>query len=253
MLRHVLPRIGYAAVGLLYVIVGLVAARIAFLGSRDRVTGMHGALRLLLERPEGPWIVGGVAVGLIGFATWRTIQIFTSRRADLIARAGWLAAAIGYGVLGVAALKLLVRARDGGLDIPRAGLGWLLASAAGRTALMVAGAILVVAGLVAVWQATSGRLPRWLRSIGYGRATKTLASRLARIGLAARGIVGLAIGYFLIRAVQDLNPQEVREIGGSLREMKALPAGPVIMGLVAVGLVFYGVAMWAVALSRRPQ
>jgi hypothetical protein len=253
MLRHVLPRIGYAAVGLLYVTVGLAAARIAFLGSRDRVAGMRGALRLLVQRPEGPWLVGGVAVGLIGFAAWRTIQTFSSRRADLIARAGWLAAAIGYGVLGVTALKLLARVRDGGPDFTRAGLGWLLASAVGRPALMVAGAILVIAGLVAVWQGASGRLPRWLRSIGYGRATKTLASRLARIGLAARGVVGLAIGYFLIRAVEDLDPREVREIGGSLRELKALPLGPVIMGLVAVGLVFYGVAMWAVALSRRPE
>jgi len=253
MLRHLLPRIGYAAVGLLYVTVGLVAARIAFLGSRDRVTGMNGALRLLLQRPAGPWLVGGVAVGLIGFAAWRAIQTFTSRRADLIARGGWLAAAIGYGVLGVTALELLARVRGEGLDITRSGLGWLLASAAGRIALTAAGAILVISGLVAVWQGASGRLPRWLRSIGYGRATKTLASRLARIGLSARGVVGLAIGYFLIRAVQDLDPREVREIGGSLRELKALPLGPMIMGVVAVGLVFYGVAMWAVALSRRPE
>jgi hypothetical protein len=252
MLRHVLPRIGYGAVGLLYVTVGLVAARIAFLGSRDRVTGMYGALRLLLQRPEGPWIVGGIAAGLIGFAAWRIIQTFTSRRANLIARAGWLAAAIGYGALGVAALRLLARVR-GGSDVPRAGLDWLLASAAGRTALMVVGVILMIAGFVAIWQGASGRLPRWLRSIGYGRATRTLASRLARIGLAARGVVGLAIGYFLIRAVRDLDSREVREIGGSLRELKALPLGPAIMGVVAVGLAFYGVAMWAVAFSRRPE
>ena len=252
MLRHVLPRVGYAAVGLLYVTVGVIAARIALLGSRDRVAGMHGALRVLLRRPDGAWIVGGIAAGLAAFALWRTMQTFTARRAGFLSRAGWLVAAIGYGALAVTAVRLLIRAR-GGFAITRVGLDWLLASEAGRIALAVAGGILIIAGLIAVGQGVSGRLPLWLRSIGFERTSRTIASRLARIGLTARGVVGLAMGYFLIRAVEDLNPREVREIGGSLKELKTLPVGPVIMGIVAVGLVFYGVAMWAVAVSRRPQ
>ncbi len=252
MLRHVLPRVGYAAVGLLYVTVGVIAARIAFLGSRDRVEGMHGALRVLLRRPDGRWIVGGVAAGLVAFALWRAIQTFSRGRAGFLARAGWLVAAIGYGALAWTGIRLLVRTRSG-TPIVRAGLDWLLASPAGRAALEIASAVLVVAGVVAVVQGITGRLPRWLRAAGFSRATRTFAGRLARIGLAARGVVGIVMGDFLFRAVQDLDPREVREIGGSLRELSSFPVGPVVMGLIALGLAFYGVAIWAVALSRTPQ
>ena len=34
MYRHVLPRVGYAAMGLVYVTIGIIAARIAFLGAQ---------------------------------------------------------------------------------------------------------------------------------------------------------------------------------------------------------------------------
>src|SRR5260370_26124696 len=99
MLRRVLPRVGYAAVGLLYIIVGFLAARIAFLGSRDRISGMQGALRALLSQTEGAWIVGAMAAGLFAFAIWRLMQTFAARPASFLLTAGWFVAAGGYGVL----------------------------------------------------------------------------------------------------------------------------------------------------------
>jgi len=251
MLRQVLPRVGYAAVGLLYVTVGFVAARIAFLGSRDRVAGMHGALRVLLNQMEGVWIVAAMAAGLLAFAVWRCIQTFSARRVNFLTRTGWFIAAVGYGALAITAVRLLLRAR-GGFPVRRAGLDWVLASPVGRIALQVAGIILIVAGLVALVQGVSGRLPGWLASAGRGR-TRTAALRLARIGLSARGIVGALMGFLLLRAVADHDPFEVVEIGGSLREIShQSPMGPLLMGVVAVGLFFYGIAIWTVAASRRP-
>jgi hypothetical protein len=251
MLRHVLPRVGYAAVGLLYITVGFLAARIAFLGSRDRVSGMQGALRTLLSQTEGAWIVGAMAAGLLAFAIWRLMQTFAARRASFILRAGWFVTAVGYAILAVTAVRLVLRAR-GGFPLHRVGLDWLLASPAGRIALQVAGVVLIVAGLVALFQGVSGRLPAWLAKAGTAR-TRTAFSRLARIGLAARGIVGGVMGFFLLKAVADHDPREVVEIGGSLREIShGSAAGPLLMGVVALGLLFYGFAMWAVAASRQP-
>jgi hypothetical protein len=94
MLRQVLPRIGYVAVGLLYATIGVIAARIAFLGAQDRAAGMHGSLTVLFRQAEGRTILTGVAGGLACFALWRVIQTFTFR-GDFIMRVGWAITAIG--------------------------------------------------------------------------------------------------------------------------------------------------------------
>ncbi|HJW13121.1 MAG TPA: DUF1206 domain-containing protein [Thermoanaerobaculia bacterium] len=250
MLRHVLPRLGYAAVGLLYATVGLVAARIAFLGAKDRMAGMRGALAVLLRQPEGRAIVIAVAAGLGCFSAWRLIQIFTWR-GGFITRAGWAITALGYAALAWTAVGLLLHLPRGD-RFERIGIGELLPSPAGRTALRLAAGILLVAGVVAVVQGATGRLPRWLAAARSHRTMRGFVLRLARFGLAARGVVGIVMGYLLLRAVEDFNPREAREIGGSLRVLSQSPGGPLLLGVVALGLVSYGLAMWAVSLSRRP-
>ena len=250
MLRQVLPRAGYVAVGLLYATIGVVAARIAFLGAKDRVAGMHGSLSVLLRQPEGSAILIGLAAGLACFSVWRFIQTFTAR-GDVIARAGWAITAIGYAALTWTAVGLLLRFPRGE-NFERIGVGMLLPHPAGRGALRLAAAILIVAGVVAIVQGATGRLPRWLAAAGSRRPGKRIALRAARFGLAARGVVGIVTGWLLLRAVATFDPMQVREIGGSLRFLSQSAGGPLLMGVVALGLVSYGLAMWAVALSRRP-
>ncbi len=250
MLRQILPRAGYAAMGLIYATIGFIAARIAFLGTRGQVAGMHGALWALFRQWEGRAVLTAVAAGLACFAIWRTVQTF-SGRGGVITRAGWAVTAIGYAALAWTAVGFLLRFPRGE-PFERIGVGTLLPYPAGRAILDVAAGILLVTGVVALFQGATGRLPGWLAAAGSLRAARRFAWRVARIGLAARGIVAIVMGWLLLRAVADFNPREAREIGGSLRVLSKSPGGPVVMGIVALGLICYGAAMWAVALSRRP-
>jgi len=236
--------------GLVYATVGVLSARIAFLRARGRVAGLHGALAFLLGQKQGRGIVTAVAVGLACFAVWRTIQAF-SARGGMIARAGWAITAIGYGALAWTAAGLVLRLPRGE-SFERIGVGRLLPHPAGRIALQIAAAILIVTGVVAVFQGITGRLPQWLARPGHSPSVRRWALQVARFGLAARGIVAVVMGYLLLRAVADFDPREAREIGGSLRVLSQSPGGPLVMGIVAVGLISYGVAMWAVAIARRP-
>jgi len=247
---RVLPRVGYAAVGLLYATIGFVAARVAFLGAKDRTAGMHGALTVLFRQSEGRIILTAVAAGLGCFAAWRLIQTLTAR-GDFITRIGWAITAIGYAALTWTAIGLLLQFPRGE-NFERMGVGLLLASPAGRTALSLTGAILIVAGLIAIFQGITGRLPRWLAAVGQRRPLRKMVLRIARFGLGARGVVGIAMGWLLLRAVATFDPRQAKEIGGALRFLSTTVGGPLLMGVVALGLLSYGVAMWAVAFSRRP-
>lgn len=250
MLWRVLARIGYATMGLVYATIGVIAARIAFLGARDRLAGMHGALAALLRQQDGRMILLGVAAGLACFAVWRGIQT-ASGRGGWLARAGWAITAIGYAALAWTAFSLVLRL-PAGEPVQRIGIGRLLPYPAGRLALRLTAGILIVVGVVAVVQGVGGRLPRWLSGAGFHRSMRPFTSRLARFGLAARGIVGVVMGWLLLRSVEDFNPREAGEIGGSLRFLAQSPGGPYVMGVVALGLLAYGISMWAVAISRRP-
>jgi hypothetical protein len=247
---RVLPRVGYAAVGLLYATIGFVAARIAFLGVKDRAAGMHGSLAVLLRQPEGRAIVTAVAAGLACFAAWRLIQTFTFE-GNFLTRVGWAITAIGYAALAWTAIGLLLKFPRGE-NFERMGVGMLLSSPLGRGALRLVAAILIIAGVVAIVQAVADRLPRWLKAVGQRRPLRSTALRIARFGLAARGVVGIVMGWLLLKAVATFNPRAVGEIGGSLKFLSQTPGGPLLMGVVALGLFSYGLAMWAVAFSRRP-
>ncbi|HKA36894.1 MAG TPA: DUF1206 domain-containing protein [Thermoanaerobaculia bacterium] len=250
MVRHVLPRVGYSAVGLLYATIGVVAARIAFLGAKDRAAGMDGSLAVLFRQQEGRTILAVVAGGLACFAAWRLIQTFTFQ-GDFITRVGWAITAIGYAALTWTAIGLLLRFPRGE-NFERMGVGMLLPSPLGRGALRLAAAILIVVGVVAIFQGVTGRLPRWLRAAGQRRPLKKVALRIARFGLSARGVVGIVMGWLLLKAVATFNPRVAKEIGGSLKFLSDSAGGPILMGVVALGLLSYGLAMWAVAFSRRP-
>jgi hypothetical protein len=94
-----LARCGYAAKGVVYLIIGGIAAQVA-IGARGAVTDQKGALQTILAQPFGRILLGVVAIGLFGFALWCFIQaVFDTegkgiKAKGLIARIGY--AAVGY-------------------------------------------------------------------------------------------------------------------------------------------------------------
>jgi Domain of Unknown Function (DUF1206) len=70
-----LARSGYAARGVVYLIVGGLAV-VAALGG-GRTTDSKGALRTTLQQPFGEALLALVALGLVGYAIWRLVQATT--------------------------------------------------------------------------------------------------------------------------------------------------------------------------------
>src|SRR3954469_3546312 len=66
-------RAGYAAHGVVYALVGILALQAA-LGIGGDVTDHDGALVRIIAAPFGRFVLGAIALGLVGYATWRFVQ-----------------------------------------------------------------------------------------------------------------------------------------------------------------------------------
>ena len=249
MLRSFLSRIGFTATGIVYLTIGLLAARIAFLGTRDRVAGVPGALRHILSRPYGVFALWFVALGLAAFALWRFVRAASPRRGKLD-RLRELGGGLGHAALAWVAFRILLRMQGNEQVAAKAGLAWLAAQPMGKAAVVIAGVCVAGAGLAAIYQGLTGRIRPEFAVSGLPRGAKGLAALAARIGFVAKGMVLLVIGYFLVRAAEQVDPGQVREIGGSLRVLSKPPFGPALMGVVALGLVVYGIYLLVVAAYR---
>jgi hypothetical protein len=247
-LRNFAVRAGLGAVGTIYFALGVMSARLALLGARHPDSGLPGALRVLLARPHGPWILGGIVLGLAGLSGVRLGEAFRGSRA-VWARVGSGLNGVGYAALAWSASRMLLHIQGSDDVLGREGVAWLVAQTWGAAALEAAGAGIAAGGAFEAYQGFRGRL-----SYSPKRLSRALAGPLAliaRFGLFARGIVVAAVGYFVIRAAEELDPAGVRTIGGALTAFSETALGPVFMGIVSLGLAAYGVHMWMLMLLKR--
>ncbi|HEY8613885.1 MAG TPA: DUF1206 domain-containing protein [Roseomonas sp.] len=252
---ELLARLGYAARGAVSLIVGLLAL-LAAIGRGGEVTGSKGALQTLLSQPLGSVLLGAMAIGLFGFALWRALQSILdadgrgrSWRA-MAARTGQLISAAIYTGLGIFAVNLLIGSASGGEEeqAARDWTRWLLSQPFGRwllgaVALGVLGSAFGMAGKA--WSAS------FRRHLACGSDTASWVIPLGRAGYAARAVVFLIIGGFLLSAAWQVDPSEARGLGGALLALQEQPFGRVLFGLVALGLAAFGIFEFFEARYRR--
>ena len=103
-------RLGWAAKGVVYAIMGVLAVPIAF-GGGTETASRSGALGEIAEKSFGRVLLGVVAVGLGIYAAWRLITAFLPGENDATGvahRLGYLGSAVLYGSLAFSSLSLVV-------------------------------------------------------------------------------------------------------------------------------------------------
>lgn len=247
-----LARWGYGARGAVYLIVGFLAL-MAALGTGGQTTDTRGALQQLLAQPAGTFLLALVAVGLMGYSLWRTVQAFadpdhhgTSAKGVAI-RAGLLVSALVHVGLAVFALSLIFGWGTGGGSTQN----WtakLMSMPFGKGLVAAVGIAIIAAGLAHIVKGWKADFEKYLYLDADNRRWMTPVSR---IGLIARGVTFLIIGGFFIVAAWQTDPSEARGLDGALQTLQAQPYGTWLLAIIAAGLVAFGVYSFVEAKYRR--
>lgn len=254
-----LARFGYAARGVVYAVIGLLAVQAAFAG-RGQTIGQdatpEGALQRIAEQSRLLLLL--MVIGLAGYALWRFVQAVLdpenkgSDAKGLAKRGSMLGSGLAYSGLALSAARIV--SGSGGNeagDGSQAFTADLMSKPFGRWLVILAGIAGIVSALYQIREAWTKRFRRRLKLQEMEPHEERLATRTGVIGLAARGIVFLLAGWFLIQAGLRYDPGQARDLGGALEALASQPYGPWLLGLVALGLIAFGAYSFLQARYRR--
>jgi hypothetical protein len=251
-----LARFGYAARGVVYALIGLLAIQAAFQGrgAIEQQATPEGALQRIAEQSRLLLVL--MAIGLVGYALWRFVQAVLdpeNRGNDakgLVERGSMLASGIGYAGLALLAARMASGsgASDSGSQGTAAGL---MDKPFGRWLVILAGIAVIASALYQIYEAYTKKFRKRLKLEEMNADEERLATHTGQVGLAARGIAFLVSGWFLIQAGLRYDPNEARGLGGALASLASQPYGPWLLGLVALGLIAYGAYSFLEARYRK--
>lgn len=254
-----LARVGYAAKGVVYVLIGALAARAAA-GAGGRTTDSRGALVTIGRGEFGAVLLAVIAAGLLGYAAWRFIAAVTdAERAggDAKGVAKRLAGA-GRGVLyvglAVQALRLLQGAASDARSSGSGAEDWtarLMAAPFGRWLVAAAGCGVIAYALYQLYRAYAAKVRKHLDLGRLSAQAQAVVVAVGRFGIGARGVVFLVIGWFLVRAARQADASQASGIAEALDTLERQPNGRWLLAAVALGLVAYGLYELVNARYRR--
>lgn len=251
----ILARGGYAARGLLYLIIGI----FALLAARDstRPKDSHKSLEALLGQPFGYFLVGLVVAGLLAFAAWRVLQ--ATRDVDhhgkqlkgLVIRAGLLAGGLVNGALAFFALGLLVSGIRSSGHTGGQTKDWLAHLLSWEYSNVLVYVIALVPLGVGIAHLIKGWKASFERYFEADEEVMRYVRPVSQFGLIARGLVFIEIALLLAisgSTYQAMDPPGLKE---ALDALQSLPAGWLILMLMAQGLIAFSVYSFSEAYWRK--
>ena len=250
---EIAARVGFVAAGLLHIMIGVIALRVATGGSGS--ADQSGAVAALAGSPGGAvllWVcfLGSAALALffLSEAVFGATQRSDKERLTHRVKTG--GQAVVYGAIGAV---FGVYAMGGSTDSAQSTQsisGRLMAHPAGTVLLVAVGLGLVAAGGFFVHRGVTRSFRERLKSLPSGSAGSAVLG-LGAVGYAAKGIALAVLGVLFVVATVRHDPEESTGLDGALKSLQEQPLGVWILGAVALGLICYGVFMVVRAKYQR--
>ncbi|MFJ5110753.1 DUF1206 domain-containing protein [Streptomyces sp. NPDC088551] len=251
-------RWGFAARGVIYLLIGVLALRVAF-GGGGQEADRGGALAEIAGQPWGVVLLWALGIGLAGMALWRLSEaLFGAAGPDghkthkRLLSAG---RAVFYGFVAYSVLAFAAGDKGSGSGSGDSQSRDVTAKAlelpGGQWIVGAAGVGIAAAGL---WVGARAVLRKYHKHLKLGRMSRGARRFLDVTGVAggaARGVLFTALGVFVVQAAVAYEPDKAKGVDDTLRSFTDTPAGPWLLAVVAVGLALFGIFSFMMARWRR--
>ena len=239
---------------------GFLAGLLA-LGIRGEAPDARVAVRALWEQPLGPALLIAVGLGATCLVIWRLLQAFWDLEGQgrsfigLCKRFRYLLSAAFYSAVPICAFRILFHvsvpsgeklAEEAASVVIRFPFGWSIVLGTGMG--------FSIAGCYYLYRMCRGNFEGIFHCEKMSDRQRKLTFAMGRLGCAARGIIFLVIGYYLVLAGWNVDPHQVEGQAGALQIISRQPLGPMMLGFIAIGLVGLGAFSFAeVRYGRIPR
>lgn len=234
-------RFGLVVHGAVYLLLGVLAARLAFGDYRGSVS--KGAFKQLAESPFGTALLVLVALGMGLLVVWKALDAAVGHREKsgvtrLRMRGADAFKGIVYAWVAYKAVKTALGSKGGG---SRANTADLMELPLGTWIVGLIGLSIVLYGAAHVWQAVTGRLRENLTAEGRSGGSGTAYLLVGTIGYLAKGLAFSMIGALFVYAAVTERPRRSGGLDGALHRILERPFGSWLLLAMALGLACYGV------------
>lgn len=255
--KETMGRVGLVGRGVMYSVIGLLAIQLA-LGDASKQASNSGAIEWIASQPLGKFLLVALTISLFALAGWRLLDALVGdpvEGSEASDRAEFAVKGVVYLSLAVGALSATIANWSGSGSSSGGGsesgnqqaTATVLEWPAGQW--IVAGVGLGLIGY-AFYTLKKHVVDEEFLQRMYVSGDGWVA-KLGRLGYAARSVIFLVMGYFLVQAGLTHEAGKTKGLSGALQEISGKGWGQWLLLAVAAGLLAYGLFSLAEAKYRR--
>lgn len=245
-------RAGYVMSGLVHLIIGYIAIRIA-LGGAGGTADQSGALTELATKPGGKPALWVGVVAFSAMALWRLVETALGRSSDpdsktvsAFDRLKSFSLAVVYAAFAFSAFGF---ASGGGKSSgeQNSGISARLMTSTGGKALLIAAALVIIG--VGGYHVYKGVSKNFLKDLE--GSTSDLVRRMGIVGYIAKGSVIVGVGVVVVIATINSEPDKATGLDGALKTLGAQAYGVALLVIAGIGIITYGLYSFIMARYAR--